>query len=88
MFARQSQLFESNLPRIAKTVGLDTAQFEACMRDHRTLSDVVSDCRAGESLDLRSTPTMFINGRRVEGAINQEGGYDFAVTLEASRIEQ
>lgn len=87
MFARQSQLFESNLPRIAKTVGLDTAQFEACMRDHRTLSDVVSDCRAGESLDLRSTPTMFFNGRRVEGAINQEGGYDFAVTLEASRLE-
>lgn len=87
MFARQSQLFESNLPRIAETAGLDLAEFEACMRDRRTLNDVVSDCRAGERLDLRSTPTMFFNGRRVEGAINQEGGYDFAVTMEASQIQ-
>ncbi len=87
MFARQSQLFESNLPRIAETAGLDLAEFEACMSDRRTLNDVVSDCRAGERLDLRSTPTMFFNGRRVEGAINQEGGYDFAVTMEASKVQ-
>ena len=82
MFARQRQLFESNLPRIAERLGLDMDAFEACMQGNETLGDVVDDCRAGARLRLESTPTMFVNGRRIEGTIDEPGGYELAVTIE------
>jgi protein-disulfide isomerase len=84
MFKRQGQLFESNLPSIAEKVGLDMDDFRRCMAKSETLDDVIDDCRAGQTLEITSTPTMFFNGRRIKGSIDEETGYDFAVTIEAA----
>lgn len=84
MFQRQHQLFESNLERIAEGVGLNMDDFRRCMAASEALEDVIDDCREGQRLEIASTPTMFFNGRRVQGSIDEDGGYDFAVTIEAS----
>jgi len=86
MFLRQHQLFEDNLPRIAGRLGLDVDAFRTCLAEHRTLPLVLADTRAGARLEITSTPTMFINGRRVEGMIEQAGGYDYALTLERELV--
>ena len=84
MFQRQRQLFESNLARIAENLGLNMDDFRRCMAESEALEDVIDDCREGQRLEIASTPTMFFNGRRIEGSIDEEGGYDFAVTIEAA----
>jgi predicted DsbA family dithiol-disulfide isomerase len=82
MFVRQRQLFETNLTRIAERLGLDMAAFERCMNEHQTLPLILEDCRAGQRLELRSTPTLFINGREVVGSISEPCGYDHAISIE------
>jgi len=85
MFARQRQLFETNLFRIAERLGLDMAAFQRCMTDRETLPMILDDARAGKRLELTSTPTLFINGRRIEGSISEPCGYDYAIAIERAR---
>ena len=49
--------------------GLDMAKLEACVRKQDDSAVRASMKYADESLGLESTPTLFINGERVEGAI-------------------
>jgi protein-disulfide isomerase len=82
MFARQTQLFESNLSRIAEREGLDMEAFTRCMSDHEMLPRVLDDCRAGREAQLTSTPTLFINDRKIVGSIKEPCGYDYAIAIE------
>lgn len=83
LFEHQNQLFESKLFKLADRAGLDRAAFESCMKGRRALARVVADSRAGAGLHLTSTPTLFINGRKVKGAFEQATDYDYAVLIEA-----
>ncbi len=82
MFERQTQLFETNLFRIAARIGIDMDAFGRCMNEHQMLPRVLEDCRAGRRSQLTSTPTLFINDRRVIGSIKQPCGYDYAIAIE------
>ena len=83
IFDNQSQLFEAKLLKMAASIGLDQAEFEACLKGRQALSQVVADSQAGARLHLTSTPTLFINGRKVRGAFEQAPDYDYAVLIEA-----
>ena len=87
LFEHQTQLFESNLPRLAKKAGLDMAAFNTCMETNQTRPLVVEDCRAGDALDIKSTPTLFFNGREIMGTFDREINYDYAVLIE-TRLKQ
>ena len=50
---------------LAETLGLDEAAFRACLADRSGLQDVGAARRYGEGLGVNSTPSMFINGRRI-----------------------
>jgi predicted DsbA family dithiol-disulfide isomerase len=83
LFANQRRLFESNLFQLADNIGLDGEEFRRCMTEHATRSTVVADAQAGARLDLRSTPTLFINGRKVVGTLPDLDRYEHAVLIEA-----
>lgn len=83
LFENQDRLFESNLERLATRAGLDLERFRACLASRETLAKIVADTRAGRSLELTSTPTLFFNGRRVKGTLADAAKYDLAVMIEA-----
>jgi protein-disulfide isomerase len=53
------------------------------MTEHTTRPKIIADAQAGERLDLRSTPTLFINGRKVVGTLPDLDRYEHAVLIEA-----
>jgi protein-disulfide isomerase len=87
LFAHQKQLFDTMLIKQAAAIGLDMDAFERCLADQATLEKVVADARLGKRLKLTSTPTLFLNGRRVRGTFEDAAGYDRAVLIEARLAE-
>ncbi|MBU6374653.1 MAG: thioredoxin domain-containing protein [Bdellovibrionales bacterium] len=68
-FENQASLKPGSAAKIAAEVGIDTAQFEKCLSDPSTSDRVIKDIEEGIRLNVESTPTFFINGRRVSGAL-------------------
>lgn len=52
----------------ANTVGLNQQDYEACLKNPEIQSVIDTDRRLGERLEVRSTPTFFINGERAVGS--------------------
>jgi protein-disulfide isomerase len=52
----------------AGKVGLNTDTFKACMASPEATAAVNANVENGKLLDVRSTPTLFVNGRRLVGA--------------------
>ena len=68
VFENQQAMLLDDLKRYAASVGVDAARFNACL-DTSKQAEVVRDGVAqGTRLGVNSTPTVFINGRRVSGA--------------------
>jgi protein-disulfide isomerase len=84
LFENQHTLDRDSLFRYAREVGLDIPTFRACLDDPATSSRVSDDVRAGIAAGIESTPTLFINGRRVSGALGR-AYYDYALVLEEER---
>jgi protein-disulfide isomerase len=58
-----------NLLAFAAALDLDTEAFESCLRSGRFDGEVRAETASGQERGVRSTPTLFINGEMVEGAI-------------------
>jgi uncharacterized membrane protein/protein-disulfide isomerase len=82
LFANQGQLFAENLTRLAGKIGVDKDKLQHCLDEHQTLPVVLADARAGAKLDIKSTPTVFLGGRRLEGVLDAINKYEMAVILE------
>jgi Na+/H+ antiporter NhaA len=69
LFAHQDDLEWSDIYRYANTVGLDLEQFDQDVRVHpsKVLHRVQDDAEDAEAMDLNSTPTFFVNGKRHKG---------------------
>jgi protein-disulfide isomerase len=63
LFDNQDRLSPAVIDELAKTVGLDVAQFQKDMASEATADAVARDRKQGERLDIQSTPSLFINGR-------------------------
>lgn len=72
LFLNQDRLDENSLRIYAVQAGLDSRQFDACVQARAFQSLVEADVADGEALGVRGTPTWFINGRKVEGAIPED----------------
>jgi len=66
----------------AKDLGLDEKRFEADMNSNRWDGLIERDLQAGSALDVNSTPTFFINKRRVVGGGQLESFGDRYIELE------
>jgi protein-disulfide isomerase len=69
LFINQHDLSADALVRYAQQVGLDSDSFSNCLTSRRFEQEVIQDLQAGISAGVQGTPTFFINGERLEGAI-------------------
>jgi len=68
LFGNQEALMPDDLKKYAAAVGMDKERFNSCL-DMSKHAEVVRDGVAqGTRLGINSTPTVFVNGRRVSGA--------------------
>lgn len=49
----------------AKSAGMNTREFEQCFGSKKALEFVTSEYMETERLDIRSTPTLYLNGKRL-----------------------
>jgi protein-disulfide isomerase len=68
VFERQPSLKSGSAVDVAREVGLNLPQFEACLQDPATAAQINSDIEEALTLNVQSTPTFYINGRAVSGA--------------------
>ncbi|HWO09870.1 MAG TPA: thioredoxin domain-containing protein [Polyangiaceae bacterium] len=66
LFANQGSLDRSSLEGHAKTAGLNLAQFKQALAGEQFKAQVEADLKLGEQAVVQGTPTMFVNGARVE----------------------
>jgi protein-disulfide isomerase len=69
LFQNTAALTDDDLKRYAREIGLNAAQFDRCLYSKKAEDEVRDDYREGLAAGVRGTPTFFIAGRRVEGAI-------------------
>lgn len=69
LFKNQNKLDNESLEKYAKDVGVNMEKFKECFGSKRYAQQVQDDLSYGEKLGVRSTPTFFINGQLVAGAL-------------------
>src|SRR5207253_6305802 len=77
LFSKQGEITKDNLAgkaaEIAEAGGLDVAKFKECLEGKKSLDAVKADESEATALGVNSTPTCFVNGRRLSGAQTYEG---------------
>jgi len=77
LFSKQGEINKDNLAgkaaEIAEAGGLDVAKFKECLEGKKSLDAVKADESEATALGVNSTPTFFVNGRRLSGAQTYEG---------------
>ncbi|MDX2165671.1 MAG: vitamin K epoxide reductase family protein [Deltaproteobacteria bacterium] len=68
LFEHQPVFDRDSLFAYAERVGLDRAQFTACLESDAARAAVQRDIAAGTQLKIESTPTLYFNGRTFRGA--------------------
>lgn len=77
-FKNQSSIVTSNDPlakikEIAATFGLDSAKVDECIKDAPLQVEIENSKKvAMEGLGVRGTPAIFINGTKVDGAVDYD----------------
>ena len=68
LFGDQSKLGDEDFKQYAAQLGLDTAQFNACVDSHKYGAEIENDIHAGDEAGVSGTPAFYINGRMLSGA--------------------
>lgn len=69
LFEHQRDLEVDDLRGYAEALGLDIAAFDACLNDPATTERIREDVALGEFVDLQATPTLFVDGYELRGAV-------------------
>lgn len=73
IFTSQSAINQGNvndkMKEFAKTTNLNTSKFEACLKESKIAEQVNTEFKEGQSLGVTGTPTFFINGQKLVGAL-------------------
>lgn len=72
LFESQAQATISDFKRFAEQLKLDGKSFAACLDSGKYAAAVEADVQEGTRLGITGTPTFFINGRLVVGALPLE----------------
>jgi protein-disulfide isomerase len=66
MFENQKSLDSASLEGYAKAVGLNLAKFKTALNDAKNKDRIKADMALGNEVAVQGTPTLFLNGQRVE----------------------
>lgn len=69
VFENRDHVSRQDLLGYARGMGLDLKAFEASLQDRSLIARLETDYNEGADRQVRATPTFFVNGRKVEGAI-------------------
>ena len=73
IFEHQQEINPGNLrdkaAAFVKDQGLDPSKFLSCLDTHAMAANVSDSMKAGQGLQIQQTPTTFVNGRELSGAI-------------------
>ncbi len=69
LFENQKKLSVDDLKSYGKKYGVDQAKYEKCIDDKKFQKYVDQDINDGKAIGIYSTPTFFVNGRVVTGAL-------------------
>ncbi len=69
VFENQKNMGLSDLKAHAAKLNLDAAQFEACLSSDKYAERVQAGIDSGREFGVSGTPTFFVNGRRIVGAL-------------------
>lgn len=69
LFENQRALDEKSLIAYAKQVGMDEKTFAECLKSGKHRSEVDKDIEDGNRAGVSGTPSFFINGRPLSGAV-------------------
>jgi len=69
LFANPNGINITNLKTWAVQLGLDTIQFGTCIDTAKYQKKIETDLLDGYNAGVKATPTFFINGYRLEGAV-------------------
>ena len=69
LFSSQRELSDDAYRRIAKELGLDMGRFDAALGSGRGQARIEDDQKLAARIGAQATPTMFVNGEKVEGAV-------------------
>jgi protein-disulfide isomerase len=69
LFKNQDKLDAANLEKFAKESGADVNKFKECVGAKKYADAVQKDMDYGEKIGVKSTPTFFVNGQLVSGAV-------------------
>jgi protein-disulfide isomerase/uncharacterized membrane protein len=72
LFDHQQELGRSFLMQYAARLGLDGSRFAECLGSADARARVEHDVEEATQLGIDSTPTIFINGRTIKGALEPE----------------
>jgi len=76
---------QESVSDIVKSLKLDEKKFKLCADENRYRDTVENDMAEISSIKLRGTPTFFVNGLRVEGAVTMEK-WDQVIVNELKRL--
>jgi protein-disulfide isomerase/uncharacterized membrane protein len=72
IFDEQETLKAESAKEIAIALGLDRGAFDACLSSDEAKMAVGASIQEGQKAKISSTPTFFVNGRKVEGVLPME----------------
>lgn len=71
-FANQPKYEKEDLNNYAQKIGLDIPAFESCLNSPQTMSKIQNDIEAAQKAGIQGTPSVFLNGRKLNGWNNEE----------------
>jgi protein-disulfide isomerase len=86
LFSHQDALAREDLVKYAGEAGLDVPAFETCLASPEAADAVAQDVAQGAAAGVESTPTFFINGRRIKGGLPRPAQYRYALAIERERL--
>jgi protein-disulfide isomerase len=67
IFANQKALGDAFYPKAAEEIGLNVEKFKADMASPETDKLIQQEMAEARTVDVRGTPTIFINGKKPQG---------------------
>ena len=86
LYADTKNQDQATLVRYAGEIGLDVAQFQADQKNPDIVRYVRMEAKAGEKVGVKGTPSMFLNGRKLEA--RDVEAFKREIDAELAAIEQ